>query len=97
MSFQVFGTGFMLMIICIAIGILMSFAGGTLIDIMTMGDTGDLFINNSGVSADFQTAQNGTIFWFINLYYFLCYAIPLLGIAIFIQSILPKTTGDRSI
>jgi hypothetical protein len=95
MSFQVFGTGFVLMILCIAIGILMSFAGGTLIDTMTTGETGEMFVNNSGVSPAFQEAQDGTIFWFINLYYFLCYAIPMLGVAIFIQSILPRTTGDR--
>jgi len=97
MSFQVFGTGFILMIVCITLGILMSFGGGTLIDLMTMGETGELLLNNTGVSAEFQAAQLGTMFWFINLYYFMCYAIPLLGIVIFIQSILPKTAGDRQI
>ena len=97
MSFQVFGTGFILMIVCITLGILMSFGGGTLIDLMTMGETGQILLNNSGVSSDFRAAQVGTMFWFINLYYFMCYAIPLLGIVIFIQSILPKTSGDRQI
>jgi hypothetical protein len=75
----------------------MSFAGGTLIDILTMGETGQTLLNNSQVSADFKASQVGTMFWFINLYYFLCYAIPLLGIAIFIQSILPRTSGDRQV
>lgn len=97
MSFQVFGTGFILMIICITLGILMSFAGGTLIDMLTMGKTGQILTNNSHISADFQKSQLGTMFWFINLYYFLCYAIPILGVAIFIQSILPRTSGDRQI
>lgn len=83
------------MIVCITLGILMSFAGGSMIDSLTMGSTGQLLTNNSHVSPGFQAAQTSTMYWFINLYYFLCYAIPLLGIAIFIQSILPRTSGDR--
>jgi len=94
-TFQIFGTGFVLMIVCITLGILMAYAGGTLIDRLTMGDTGDILLNNSHVSPDFQKAQQGTMWWFVNLYYFICYALPVLGIVIFIQSILPKTSGDR--
>lgn len=97
MAFQIFGTGFVLMIVCMSIGVLMSFAGGTIIDMLTMGETGELITNNSAVDPAWKDVQNDTMWWFINLYYFCCYAIPLLGIVIFIQSILPKTTGDRYI
>ena len=75
----------------------MAFAGGMVIDTLTLGTTGNLLLNNSGVSPGFQTAQQSTMFFFINFYYFLCYAIPLLGIVIFIQSILPRTSGDRQV
>jgi hypothetical protein len=95
MSVQVFGTGFVLMIFCIASGILLSFAGGTLIDTFTIGPASETLTNNTHVSADFQAAQAATMYWFINLYYFICYALPVLGIGIFIQSILPQTSGDR--
>lgn len=94
-DFQIFGMGFVLMIICIAIGILMSFAGGTVIDILTTGTGGKALLNNSMVSSDFQASQQSTMWFFVNLYYFLCYAVPVLGIVIFIQSILPRTSGDR--
>jgi hypothetical protein len=97
MSVQIFGTGFMLMIFCIGCGILLAFAGGTVIDMLTMGSTGELLTNNSHVSTDFKAAQSATMYWFINLYYFICYALPVLGIGIFIQSILPQTSGDRYI
>lgn len=97
MAFQIFGTGFVLMIVCISVGVLMSFAGGTIIDMLTMGNTGELLTNSSHMTQSWKDTQNNTMWWFINLYYFCCYAIPLLGIAIFIQSILPKTTGDRYI
>jgi len=95
MAFQVFGRGFIIMIVLMSLGILMSFAGGTIIDLFTMGHTGDLITNSSGVTPSWKAVQNNTMWWFINLYYGLCYLLPLLGIAVFIQSILPVTTGDR--
>jgi hypothetical protein len=94
-TFQIFGMGFILMIVCITLGILMSFAGGTVIDSLTMGKTGDLLTNSSHMSTGFKTAQDNTIWIFINMYYGFCYLLPVLGIVIFIQSIMPKTSGDR--
>jgi hypothetical protein len=96
-SIQIFGTGFAIMLVCIGIGIILAFSGGTVIDSLTMGSTGQLIMNNTQVSPGFQNAQNTTVWFFINLYYFMCYAVPILGIGIFIQSILPKTSGDRYI
>jgi hypothetical protein len=97
MAVQIFGTGFIIMVICIACGILLSYAGGMFIDTLTMGRTGETLINNTEIhiSTEWRQAQYNSMWWFINLYYFLCYCIPVLGIGIFIQSILPRTTGDR--
>lgn len=92
---QIFGTGFVIMLICICSGILLAYAGGMFIDTLTMGDTGELLLNNSGVAPEWQTAQFSTMWFLINLYYFICYCLPVLGIVIFIQSILPRTPGDR--
>lgn len=97
MAIQIFGTGFIIMIICITCGILLSYVGGMFIDSLTMGDTGELLLNNTQVpiSTEWRTAQFGQMWFLVNLYYFLCYCIPVLGIVIFIQSILPRTSGDR--
>jgi ABC-type amino acid transport system permease subunit len=95
MGIQIFGNGFILMIVCIAAGILLAFVGGTVIDTMTMGKTGEPFVNNSDIPTEWKNSQDATMWWFINLYYFICYALPVLGVAIFIQSILPKTSGDK--
>jgi len=96
-TFQIFGMGFVIMVSLVSLGILMAFAGGTVIDVLTMGDTGQTLTNNSHVSSDFKASQNATMWFFINLYYFICYALPVLGIAIFVQGILPRTSGDRYI
>lgn len=95
MAVQIFGAGFIIMMFCITSSILLAFVGGTVIDTLTMGSTGETLLNNSGVAPEWKTAQYNTMWIFINIYYFICYCLPVLGIAIFIQSMLPKTTGDR--
>jgi hypothetical protein len=96
MSVQIFGSGFAIMIVCILFGIILSFVGGTIIDTITTGKTGELIMNNTHINPTWTTARDSSMWWLVNIFYFLSgVCIPLLGVIIFIQSILPVTTGDR--
>jgi hypothetical protein len=78
------------MAVAIVIGILMSFAGGTVIDTMVDGFTA------AGVY-DVPAAwdSTGRVNTLINLYYFVMYLIPLIGIAIFFTTVLKRQKYDR--
>ena len=78
-SFNAVWQGFIIMIVTIAIGVMMSLAGGTILDTLVDGFT---IAGVYDVPAEWD--QSGTINLVINLYYFLMYAIPVMGVAIFL-------------
>lgn len=94
-TYQSFYTGWVIFILCCITGMLMAFAGGMLIDRLygTLDDQG--YIQGDKISAEWATAQGDTMWWFINLFYFLCYMVPCLGGAVFIQGIAKRTTGSQ--
>jgi len=89
-SFNAVWQGFIIMIVTIAIGIMMSLAGGTILDGLVDGFT---MAGVYDVPAEWD--QSGTINLVINLYYFLMYAIPVMGVAIFLVTIHQRKRYDR--
>lgn len=89
-SFSAVWQGFIIMIVTIVIGVMMSLAGGTILDGLVDGFT---MAGVYDVPAEWD--QSGTINLVINLYYFLMYVIPLLGVAIFLVTIHQRKRYDR--
>mgnify|MGYP001159299576 FL=1 len=89
-SFSAVWQGFIIMIVTIAVGVMMSFAGGTILDTLVDGFT---IAGVYDVPAEWD--QSGTINLAINLYYFLMYVIPLLGVAIFVVTLHQRKRYDR--
>jgi len=81
--------GFIIMIICILIGLFFSFAGVT-IDAMH-----DSFTKAKLYDVPPQWDASPQVFSFINLYFFECYIIPLIGVGIFIYTLIPKQQYDQ--
>ncbi|MFA7162173.1 MAG: hypothetical protein WC083_06350 [Candidatus Methanomethylophilaceae archaeon] len=82
--------GFVIMIVTILIGVVMSFAGGTVLESMIDGYT---VAGAYDVSPEWDTM--GNINTICNLYFFLMYLIPVLGIAVFVTTILKRQKYDR--
>ena len=82
--------GFVIMVVCIIVGIIMSFAGGTILESMIDGYT------TAGVY-DVPAEWNpmGGVNTLVNIYFFLMYLIPVIGIACFIISVLKRQKYDR--
>ncbi len=89
-SFSAVWQGFIIMIVTITIGVMMSFAGGTILDGLVDGFT---MAGVYDVPAEWD--QSGTINLVINLYYFLMYVIPVMGVAIFLVTIHQRKRYDR--
>ena len=70
----------------------MSYFGGKVID-----DVHEWKVQHplEGDNSDFYKNTNGQVYFFINLFYVLMYIIPVLGAAIFAQSIIKKVRSDR--
>jgi hypothetical protein len=49
----------------------------------------------AGDTSDFYIQSHDQVYWFINLYYVIMYLIPVIGAAIFGQSIIKKVRTDR--
>lgn len=74
--------GFLIMVICIVVGVIMSFVMGSTIDQMVEGfDASGAFDVSEGWQSD---AQQNTI---INIAYLWYMIIPIIGVVIFISSI----------
>lgn len=84
-TFTTFWWGFLAFIIFCVAGLLMSFWGGTFIDIMH-----EKAITMPGHDSDFSNNSQWMVYWFINLYYLIMYCIPILGAVIFGQSIVKR-------
>lgn len=94
-TYQSFYTGFVIFLLCCIVGFLMSYSGGMLIDRLYMNLDNIGYINNAThMTAEWAAAQNNTIWTFINLYYFICYMVPVMGGAVYFQGIAKRTGGN---
>ena len=96
-TYQSFYTGWVIFFVCCITGFLMAFSGGMLIDRLYQSLDEAGYIQGAHISTDWADAQGATAFWFINLFYFMCYMIPVLGGAVFIQGIAKRTSGNQYI
>jgi hypothetical protein len=93
-TFSTFWWGFLAFIIFTVAGLIMAFFGGMFIDIFTNGVVQTLPYQNTALA----TKMQGDIYWFINMYYLACDMMPVLGGAIFGQSIVKRVrTGTFSV
>ena len=90
-----FYTGWVILISLCLIGFLMSFLGGTIIDKLYSSLDSANMIQGTMVSDEWNAAQAGTMWGFINSFYALCYLCPILGLIIFVKSVVVRTYGDR--
>lgn len=90
--FSIFWDGFLVFIICCAIGFTMSYFGGKMID-----EIHEWKVQHPlpGDTSNFYIQSHNQVYWFINLYYALMYCIPALGALIFGQSIIKRVRTDR--
>ena len=88
-SFWSVFNGFMIMVLSILIGLMLAFGGGIAIDYMhTTFTTAGLY----DVPQLWDTSA--TTATLINLYYFMVYAIPILGVGVFLFTVARKEQYD---
>jgi hypothetical protein len=85
-SFQSFYLGFLVFLIFTIGALFMAFFGGMIIDVFTNHVAQTLPMQNTPMATQMQQ----DLFWFVNLYYLVCDLLPVLGGAIWGQSILKK-------
>jgi hypothetical protein len=96
-TFEAFYVGWIILLVCCLTGFMMSFLGGMIIDqFYTALDAANM-IQGTMVSAEWNLAQENTMWTFINAYYFLCYLTPILGVIVYFKGIVKKTQGNRYI
>lgn len=88
-TFSTFWWGFLAFVVFCVAGLIMAFWGGFLID--TVFEQSHNLPNQDTPTA---YAMQRDIYWFVNLYYFICYLIPVLGAVIFGQSIVKRVRGS---
>ena len=94
-TYQAFYTGYVILVLCCLVGFIMSFLGGYLIDTLyTQLDKANM-IQGTMITAEWNQAQQETMWGFINLYFGLCYIVPCIGAVVFFQAIVRKTQGSR--
>lgn len=86
-SFGIFWLGFVAFIIFTVGGLIMAFFGGYFIDTITSHATLEKIPMQD---APIATTMQQDIFWFINLYYFVCDMMPVMGAVIWGQSIVKR-------
>jgi TRAP-type C4-dicarboxylate transport system permease small subunit len=95
-SFQQFMVGFSLMVVAILTGIFLSWIGGQLID----GFYGNNYMPASVIAyaqnTDFYqgTSGMGVTVYFVNLYYALCFFLPILSVLLFWQGFVKYQSSD---
>lgn len=93
-SFLSVSRGFVIMLVCILIGVVISMAGGRMMDSLqktavTRGFFDDAFNNQYHASQNFDRIAD--------MFRALMYLIPLLGIGIFVVSIISRYRQDEMI
>lgn len=97
-TYQSFYTGWVILFLCCLTGFYMAFLGGLMIDnLYTSLDSKGYIGSTEHMSLEWTTIQDNTMWWFINAYYFLCCLVSIIGIAVFFQSIVKSTFGNRYI
>ncbi len=89
-SFSALWQGFIIMVISIVIGVLMSFAGGVVIDTMIDGFT---LAGVFDVPAEWDSL--GRVNLLVNIYFFIMYLIPLIGIGNFFITVFKRQKYDK--
>lgn len=97
-TYQGFYTGWVIFFLCCLVGFYMAFLGGLMIDsLYTELDNRGYIGSTEHMSAEWSNIQDGTMWWFINSYYFLCCLVSVIGGFVFFQSIVRSTFGNRYI
>lgn len=96
-TYQAFYTGWVIFVLCCMVGFMMSFLGGLLLDTLYTNLDKANMIQGTMISAAWNAAQDSQMWWFINAYFFLCYAVPCIGAVVYFQAIVRKTQGSRYI
>lgn len=81
--------GILAFFICTMAGILLAFGGGLLIDQLHAASS-DLPYENSPTAV----AMRGDLYFFINLFFFVCYCCPVLGTVLMFQSVVRRERGS---
>ena len=99
-SFQQYVIGFSLMLVAILSGVIMSWVGGQLMDGFYSNNlNGQPLVPPSLIAyaaSPFYTATSGlgTEVYFVNLFYALCYFLPILGVLLFWQSFVKYQSAE---
>lgn len=89
-SFSALWQGFIIMVVSIVIGVLMSVAGGVILDSLT-----DEFTLTGIYDVPPEWDSLGQINLLTNIYYFIMYLIPLIGIVNFFITVFKRQRYDR--
>lgn len=89
-SFLSVWEGFVIMSVSIMIGVIMSFGGGLVLESMIDGYT---MAGAYDVPAEWDPA--GGINMLVNIYFFLMYLIPVIGIGCFVMTIMKRQKYDQ--
>jgi hypothetical protein len=85
--------GFVIMVYCCILGLVLALAGGMVIDRLYTGlDNMDWF---DDADPDWSGDDWGDLHATLNLYYWFCMAIPLVGVACFVKSVLARQGYDQ--
>ena len=99
-SFQQYVIGFTLMVVAILTGIIMSWVGGQIMDGFYANSLNGVPLVPASLIAyaqsPFYTATSGLpeINYFVNLFYALCYFLPILGVLLFWQSFVKVQSAE---
>ncbi|MFA7162028.1 MAG: hypothetical protein WC083_05605 [Candidatus Methanomethylophilaceae archaeon] len=89
-SFSSVWQGFIIMIATISIGVMMSLAGGTILDALIDG-----YAVAGVYNVPPEWDQSTNINLIVNIYYALMYLIPVIGVACFVVTIFQRKRYDR--
>ena len=101
-SFQQFVVGFSLLLVAVLTGIMMSWMGGQLIDGFyanqlngqALVPTNVIAYAASPVYTGMLDGSIGPITYFVNLFYLLCYALPIMGAVLFFQGFVKYQSAE---
>jgi hypothetical protein len=99
-SFQQFMVGFSLFLVAILTGVIMSWCGGMLIDgFYSNSLNGHALVPDSVIAYAASPVYNdmsglGTTVYYVNLFYFLCYLLPILGVVLFYQALVKYQSAE---
>jgi uncharacterized membrane protein len=93
-SFQQYVVGATLFFVAILTGIIMSWVGGQLIDGFYNNELNDSLITYAQGPFYDATANMGEMTYFVNLFYLLCYILPILGCFMLWQSLVKYQSAE---